>query len=44
MPGARGKPQMQRRTMKVKEARAALAEAEVDRRLSAIDMRREAVQ
>ena len=44
MPGGRGKPQLVRRTLKVKDARAALSEAESDRRLGAIDMRREAVQ
>ena len=44
MPGARGKPQMQRKNMKVKEARAALEEAEIEKRLASIDMRREAVQ
>ena len=44
MPGARGKPQLVRRTLKVKEARDALWEAEIDRRLAGIDMRREAVQ
>lgn len=46
LPGAtnRGKSPLQKRTMKVREARAALHEAEVDRRLSQIDLRREAVQ
>ena len=44
MPGARGKPQMARKSMKVKEARTALEEAEIDKRLASIDMRREAVQ
>jgi ATP-dependent HslUV protease ATP-binding subunit HslU len=41
--GAGGKVPLTRRWMKVREARAALEEAELDRRLSAMDLRREAV-
>jgi hypothetical protein len=44
MPGARGKPQMARKSLKVKDARAALEEVEIEKRLASIDMRREAVQ
>ncbi len=42
--GARGgKAAIQRRTMKVREARVALEEAELEKRLGAMDLRREAV-
>lgn len=43
--GGRGgkAPPLVRRTMKVSEARAALEEAEVDKRLAGMDLRREAV-
>jgi ATP-dependent HslUV protease ATP-binding subunit HslU len=44
MPGARGKPQSVRRSIKVKEARGVLEEAEIERRLASQDLRREAVQ
>lgn len=42
--GRGGKPQTQRRSMKVSEARKALEEAELERRLSTVDLRREAVR
>ena len=43
MPGARGKPALTRKTLKVREARAALEEGEIEKRLAALDLRREAV-
>jgi ATP-dependent HslUV protease ATP-binding subunit HslU len=41
--GRGGKAAVQRRTVKVREARGLLAEAEVDKRLAGVDLRREAV-
>ena len=44
MPSARGKPQMVLKDMTVAAARSALEEAEIEKRLASIDLRREAVQ
>lgn len=44
MPGGRsGKPPTTRRMMKVKDARAALTEAEIEKKLASLDLKREAV-
>lgn len=43
MPGARGKPRTEKRTLPIKEARAALEAAEIEARLASQDLRREAV-
>ncbi|RYY32746.1 AAA family ATPase [archaeon] len=44
MPGSRGKTQTQRKTLRVRDARQALEEGELDKKLSHADLRREAVQ
>lgn len=43
MPGARGKPRTEKRTLPIKEARAVLEVAEIEARLASQDLRREAV-
>jgi ATP-dependent HslUV protease ATP-binding subunit HslU len=43
LPNSRGKHATQRRTVKVKEARAALLEAEIEKKLGSLDLKREAV-
>jgi ATP-dependent HslUV protease ATP-binding subunit HslU len=44
LPGSRGKTQIVRRTLKVKEARTAVEDAEIEKKLSSTDLKREAVQ